>query len=97
MSSPPARISEADWLVTPANVRTLILSQQEEIDQLRQQLTALATELASLRTTPEALLQMVRERWSIEGWHWIRDTQLQEAASCSLGRLRLPCLVVAAP
>jgi hypothetical protein len=33
--------------------------------------------LTSLRTTPEALLQLVRDRWSIEGWHWIRDTQLQ--------------------
>jgi hypothetical protein len=32
--------------------------------------------LRSLRTTPEALLQLVRDRWSIEGWHWIRDTQL---------------------
>ena len=36
--------------------------------------------LTSLRTTPEALLQQVRVRWSIEGWHWIRDTQLQEDA-----------------
>jgi hypothetical protein len=36
--------------------------------------------LTSLRTTPEALLQQVRARWSIEGWHWIRDTQLQEDA-----------------
>jgi len=34
--------------------------------------------LSSLRTTPEALLQLVRDRWSIECWHWIRDTQLQE-------------------
>jgi predicted transposase YbfD/YdcC len=34
----------------------------------------------SLRTTPETLLQLVRERWSIEGWHWIRDTQLHEDA-----------------
>ena len=32
--------------------------------------------LTSLRTTPEALLQLVRDRWSIESWHWIRDTQL---------------------
>jgi predicted transposase YbfD/YdcC len=32
--------------------------------------------LTSLRTTPEALLHLVRDRWSIEGWHWIRDTQL---------------------
>ena len=36
--------------------------------------------LTSLRTTPDALLQLVRERWSIEGWHWIRDTQLHEDA-----------------
>ena len=34
----------------------------------------------SLRTAPEALLQLVRDRWSIEGWHWIRDTQLHEDA-----------------
>lgn len=25
-------------------------------------------------------LQLVRDRWSIEGWHWIRDTQLHEDA-----------------
>ena len=36
--------------------------------------------LTSLHTTPEALLQLVRDRWSIEGWHWIRDTQLHEDA-----------------
>ncbi len=36
--------------------------------------------LTSLRTTPKALLKLVRDRWSIEGWHWIRDTQLQEDA-----------------
>jgi len=34
--------------------------------------------LTSLRSTPEALLQLVRECWSIEGWHWIRVTQLHE-------------------
>jgi len=34
----------------------------------------------SLRTTPEALLQLVRDQWCIEGWHWIRDTQLHEEA-----------------
>jgi hypothetical protein len=32
----------------------------------------------SLRTTPEALLQQVRERWSIESWHWVRDVPLRE-------------------
>ncbi|MCP9841748.1 transposase [Synechococcus sp. J7-Johnson] len=36
--------------------------------------------LTSLRTTPEALLQLVRDRRSIGGWHWIRDTQLHEDA-----------------
>jgi len=36
--------------------------------------------LTSLRTTPKVLLQLVRDRWSIEGWHWIRDTQLHEDA-----------------
>jgi predicted transposase YbfD/YdcC len=40
---------------------------------------------SSLRTTPETLLQLVRERWSIEGWHWIRETQLQEDAHCYRG------------
>jgi predicted transposase YbfD/YdcC len=36
--------------------------------------------LTSLRTSPECLLQLARNRWSIEGWHWIRDTQLHEDA-----------------
>jgi predicted transposase YbfD/YdcC len=34
--------------------------------------------LTSIRTTPEALLRLVKHRWSLEGWHWIRDTQLHE-------------------
>jgi predicted transposase YbfD/YdcC len=34
--------------------------------------------LTSLLTTPDAMLQLERDRWSIEGWHWIRDTQLHE-------------------
>ena len=34
----------------------------------------------NLRTTPDAMLQLVRSIWSIEGWHWIRDTQLHENA-----------------
>ena len=32
--------------------------------------------LTSLRTTPKALLQLVRDRWCIESWHCLRDTQL---------------------
>jgi hypothetical protein len=27
--------------------------------------------LTSLRTTPDTLLRLVRERWSVENWHWI--------------------------
>jgi hypothetical protein len=26
------------------------------------------------------LLRQVRERWSLESWHWIRDTQFREDA-----------------
>lgn len=56
MSTPPSGISEAAWLAWPTSARFLILPQQQEIqvlreenEQLRAQLTALATELASLR------------------------------------------------
>lgn len=44
-----AYFAEADWLSWPVSARELILSQQQEIEQLRNQLTALATELAELR------------------------------------------------
>jgi predicted transposase YbfD/YdcC len=27
------------------------------------------------------LLQLVRDLWSLECWHWIRDTQLHEDAN----------------
>ena len=37
--------------------------------------------ITSLRTTPDALLQLIRQRCSIENeWHWARDTQLGEDA-----------------
>ena len=37
--------------------------------------------VSSLRTSAKALLQHVRDRWSIENsWHWPRDTQLKEDA-----------------
>jgi hypothetical protein len=49
MGAPPAGISKADWLSWPAGARTFVLAQQQEIEQLRAQLTALATEPASLR------------------------------------------------
>ena len=35
--------------------------------------------LTTLRTSPKALLRLVRQRWAIENqWHWPRDTQLGE-------------------
>jgi hypothetical protein len=34
----------------------------------------------SLIKSPEALLSLTSNRWSIEGWHWLRDTQLNEDA-----------------
>ena len=49
MSTPPAGISEADWLPTPSAVRSLILAQLRENEHLRGQHTALATELAKLQ------------------------------------------------
>ena len=49
MSSPPAGIPEADWLSWPPVARQFILAQQQENDELRSQLTALASELANLR------------------------------------------------
>jgi hypothetical protein len=37
--------------------------------------------ITTLRTTPEALLRLIRQRWSIENeWHWSRDVQLGEDA-----------------
>ena len=56
MTTPPAGNSGVDLSATPPSARSLILSQQEEIrvlrqenEQMRQQLTALAAELASLQ------------------------------------------------
>ena len=31
-----------------------------------------------MRACPEALFKLIRERWSIESWHWIRDTKFHE-------------------
>jgi len=46
----------------------------KQIDETRYYVT-------SLRTIAAALLQHVRDRWSIENsWHWPRNTQLREDA-----------------
>jgi hypothetical protein len=49
MITPPAGISEAEWLGRQTRSKALILSQQKVIEQLLAQLTAMATELARLR------------------------------------------------
>jgi predicted transposase YbfD/YdcC len=37
--------------------------------------------ITTVRTAPEALLRLIRQRWSIENeWHCARDTQLGEDA-----------------
>jgi hypothetical protein len=34
--------------------------------------------LTSLRTTPKALLQLVRVHWCFESWQWLTGTQLNK-------------------
>jgi predicted transposase YbfD/YdcC len=47
--------------------------------------------LTSIRTTPEALLRLIRQRWSIENeWHWARDAQLGEDAHRYTNRIGAP-------
>lgn len=47
--------------------------------------------LTTLRTKPEALLRLIRQRWSIENeWHWPRDTQLGEDAHRYANRTGAP-------
>jgi len=47
--------------------------------------------LTSLRTSPEALLRLIRQRWSIENeWHWARDAQLGEDAHRYANRTGAP-------
>jgi hypothetical protein len=45
----------------------------------------------SIRTTPDALLRLIRQRWSIENeWHWARDAQLGEDAHRYANRTGAP-------
>lgn len=47
--------------------------------------------LTSVRTTPEALLRLIRQPWSIENeWHWVRDAQLGEDAHRYANRIGSP-------
>jgi len=45
----------------------------------------------SIRTKPEALLRLIRQRWSTENeWHWARDAQLGEDAPLQQPAWRTP-------
>ena len=47
--------------------------------------------ITTIRTTPEALLRLIRQRWSIENeWHWARDTQLGEDTHRYANRIGSP-------
>ena len=47
--------------------------------------------LTSIRTTPEAVLRLVRQRWSMENeWHWARDAPLGEDAHRYANRIGAP-------
>jgi len=47
--------------------------------------------LTRIRTTPEALLRLIRQRWSIEHeWHWGRVAQLGEDAHRYANRTGAP-------
>jgi hypothetical protein len=49
--------------------------------------------ITSVRTAANALLRLVRQRWSIENeWHWARDTQLREDAHRYANRVGMPLL-----
>ena len=49
--------------------------------------------ITTLRTAPEALLRLIRQRWSIENeWHWARDAQLGEDAHRYANRHGVPVL-----
>jgi len=49
MRAPPAGIPDPDWLLWPPEDRHFILARQQETEQLRGQLAALAIELTQLR------------------------------------------------
>jgi hypothetical protein len=74
MPAPPWVVEHWPGSATILAVRCKGIRDGEPIDETRYYVT-------SLRTTAQALLQHVRDRWSIENsWHWPRDTQLKEDA-----------------
>jgi predicted transposase YbfD/YdcC len=65
-------------------VRTTVVRQGKRVEQAHYFLT-------TLRTSPKAMLRLVRQRWSIENeWHWVRDVQLGEDAHRYAHRIGAP-------
>ena len=67
MSAPPTGIPEARWLSWPPKARPFILAQQQEVEQLRVQITPLAVH-ARLRLIPNLSdLNLSGLSWHIRG------------------------------
>jgi hypothetical protein len=67
MSAPPTGIPEARWLSWPRKARPFILAQQQEVEQLRVQITPLAVH-ARLRLIPNLSdLNLSGLAWHIRG------------------------------
>ncbi|WP_411873123.1 hypothetical protein [Vulcanococcus limneticus] len=67
MSAPPTGIPEARWLSWPPKARPFILAQQQEVEQLRVQITPLAVH-ARLRLIPNLSdLNLSGVAWHIRG------------------------------
>ncbi|MCP9826747.1 transposase [Synechococcus sp. EJ6-Ellesmere] len=75
----PEHIREA-WIGSSWIVELVVIGKRAGKPSLQRHLF-----LTSLRTTPKALLKLVRDRWCIEIWHWLRDTQLHEDAHRYVG------------
>ena len=74
MPAPPWVIENWPGSATILAVRCKGIREGNPVDDTRYYVT-------SLSTAATALLQHVRDRWSIENsWHWPRDTQLREDA-----------------
>ena len=74
MPAPPWVMENWPGSATILAVRCKGIREGKPVDEIRYY-------VSSLRTGAEALLQHVRDRWSIENsWHWPRDTQLREDA-----------------
>ena len=75
-------ISQACYATGKNHERAVLKQLLSELDLqgLLIQADALHTFLTSLHTAPEGMLKLAGNPWTIEGLHWIRDTQLHEDA-----------------